>query len=575
MNRNSNLFRFIKYFKPYTSRIIESAILMFSTSLLELPLPLITMFIIDDVIVERNYGLLNLLCFALFGILLLRLVSGFAQGYLLEYFRQRVSADLRMNLFNHILKLPLSFYKETQSGYMMSRVLNDISATHGLFADTILNILRSSLTLLFGTAIIFIINWRLAFLSIVFLPLFIFSILFFSKRIRSMSKETQERFAKVSLVLSESLQASEVVKSFGREKGESLKFFSKVNQFIKQSVETFLLGRTAGTFTSFIGGVAPLLILFYGGKEIMDGNLTIGGFVAFNSFLGYLYGPVQNLIGANLSIQGALGAVDRIFEILNKEKEDFDKGKILNHFKGEISIKKLSFSYDGKNKILDNISLDIYPGEKIGIAGESGSGKTTLVNLLLRLYEIKEGEILIDGINTKDISLKSLRENIGIVHQETFLFTGKISENIRYGRQDTKEKEIEEVAKIANLHNFIITLPHGYETEVGERGMKLSGGERQRIAIARMILKNPSIIILDEATSHLDYKNEKEIFDTLFTLFRGKTFIIITHRIFSLEIADRIVIIDKGRIVNIGNSEMILNEYQIASKVKEEKILIH
>jgi subfamily B ATP-binding cassette protein MsbA len=556
----SNLLKFFKFFKPYKSRIAESAVLMLSTSFLELPLPLITMFIIDNVIVEKNYRLLNLLCFFLFGILLLRLFSGFFQSYILEYFRARVMADLRMNLFNHIMKLPISFYKESQSGYVMSRVLNDVSASQGLFADTILNVLRNSLTLLFGTAIIFVINWRLALLSLVFLPLFVFSILFFSKRIRTMSKETQEKYAKVSLVLGESLQASEVIKSFGREKGESIKFFSKINQFIKQSISTFVLGRTAGTTTSLIGGLAPLIILWYGGKEIMDGNLTIGGFVAFNSFLAYLYGPVQTLIGANLSIQSALGAVDRIFEVLAKEAENFDKGINLSSLRGHILIKNLSFSYDGRNRVLENISLEIKPGEKVGIFGESGSGKTTLVNLILRFYEIKNGEIFVDGINIKDISLKSLRENIGIVHQDSFLFTGTIVENIRYGRPDARDEEVEECAKMANIHDFIMALPKRYETEVGERGVKLSGGERQRICLARMILKRPSIIILDEATSHLDYKNEREILQNILSIFRDRTFIVITHRISTLELVDRIAVLEKGKLVDLGEKNEILSK---------------
>ena len=556
----SNLLKFFKFFKPYKSRIAESAVLMLSTSFLELPLPLITMFIIDNVIVEKNYRLLNLLCFFLFGILLLRLFSGFFQSYILEYFRARVMADLRMNLFNHIMKLPISFYKESQSGYVMSRVLNDVSASQGLFADTILNVLRNSLTLLFGTAIIFVINWRLALLSLVFLPLFVFSILFFSKRIRTMSKETQEKYAKVSLVLGESLQASEVIKSFGREKGESIKFFSKINQFIKQSISTFVLGRTAGTTTSLIGGLAPLIILWYGGKEIMDGNLTIGGFVAFNSFLAYLYGHVQTLIGANLSIQSALGAVDRIFEVLAKEAENFDKGINLSSLRGHILIKNLSFSYDGRNRVLENISLEIKPGEKVGIFGESGSGKTTLVNLILRFYEIKNGEIFVDGINIKDISLKSLRENIGIVHQDSFLFTGTIAENIRYGRPDARDEEVEECAKMANIHDFIIALPKRYETEVGERGVKLSGGERQRICLARMILKRPSIIILDEATSHLDYKNEREILQNILSIFRDRTFIVITHRISTLELVDRIAVLEKGKLVDLGEKNEILSK---------------
>ncbi len=252
--------------------------------------------------------------------------------------------------------------------------------------------------------------------------------------------------------------------------------------------------------------------------------------------------------------------MDRIFEILGKEQENHEGGRSLPFVKGHIQIKNLSFSYDGRNKVLENINLGIFPGEKIGIAGESGSGKSTLVNLLFRFYEINESEILIDGTNIKDISLKSLREKIGIVHQETFLFTGTIAENIKYGRVDAKDEEIIECAKIANIHDFIMGLPKGYETEVGERGVKLSGGEIQRKAIARMILKNPSIIILDEATSYLDLKNEKEIIENLFSLFRDRTFIVITHRLLSLEVVDRIVLLEKGKLVEIGERRKMLSK---------------
>jgi len=558
MHNKDIILKFLKFYKPYISKVVKAALLMITVSLLQLPLPLLTMYIIDNVLVKKDYHLLTILCVLLLFIGLLSLVAGFLQGYYLQYIRLRVMSDIRNRLFNHIIRSNISFFKKHQTGDLMARVLNDISASEGLFADTIVNLLRNSATLIFGVIVIFTINWRLAILSLLSLPFFISSILFFGGKIKKMSKESQQRYSEVSLSLNESLQAPEVIKGFLRENREKLKFFSRINRLVKQRIKTIMLSMTASNLTSLVGMLAPLTVLWYGGQQVMDGHLTLGGFVAFNSFLMYLFNPIQSLIGLNLSIQSSLGAAERIFELLDKKTEDYDRGQHIDILQNKISVHRLFFSYDVKTNVLNDINFDIHAGEKIAIIGASGSGKSTLANLLLRFYEVKQGKILVDGKDLQDLSLKCIREQIGIVHQDTFLFSGTILENISYGKREMGHAHIIEAAKTANMHDYIMNLPAGYHTEVGERGLQLSGGERQRIALARMFLKAPPVIILDESMSQLDYENEKQILENLFSSYADKTIIIITHRPNLIEYFDRVLLLDKGQLTTIEEKKDIL-----------------
>jgi subfamily B ATP-binding cassette protein MsbA len=527
---------------------------MLIASLLDLPAPLITMYIIDDILVDKNINLLSLLCGALFIIICLRLFSGFIQRFILETIRQRVVLDVQINLFKHIHQLPHSFFEKYRTGYLMSRIREDVNASQGLFANTFLSMIRNVITLIVGMILIYIIHWKLALVSTFILPIFILSIMAFYKKLRHMSKEIQEKTALVSSNLQESLSAQYIVKSFSTEKLEQRKFFAVKKEAIRQIIKTFVFGSYAGMINGLIASSAPLIILWYGGMEIINGNLTLGQFVAFNSFLAYLFGPARSLFNINLSIQRSLGAVERIFEILDTPVLIKDNNKPFHlNIKGNIEFKNVHFSYDGSKKVLENIDLEIKEGETIGVIGPSGSGKTTLVNLIPRFYEPESGFIFIDGIDQKKISLHFLRKQIGIVHQDTFLFSSSILDNIKYGNRDASIEEVIKAAKLADAHEFIMELPEGYETELGERGLKLSGGQRQRIAIARAIIRNPRILILDEAVSWLDGKSEDQIKKSLKPFMRKCTTIIVSHRSSTIMDADRIVIIENGKIVGKGD----------------------
>jgi len=522
--------------------------------LLQLPIPLLTMYIIDHVLTENNLSILNWICLVLIGIILFQFVSHLMQRYLLLIFKERVLFDIQLRLFKHIEGLSYKFFQSQQTGYLTSRIQSDTSAVHGLLADTVINFCKDVLTFMVGLTIIFIIHWKLALSSIIVLPFFILSLASFSEKLRILSKETREKYAIVSKILQESLAGIYLIQSFIREKYQARKIFRSLKNSLKINIKSGIIALLAGNLTSLIGSIGPLIVLWYGGSEIIRGNLTIGQLFAFNSFLAYLFGPTQRLVNLNFSIQQSLGAIERIFELFDMEPEikETPEAQELNTIKGQIIFDAVSFSYNGHDDALKDISLAIEPGEVVAIVGYSGAGKSTLINLIPRFYDPQFGSVMIDGIDIRCLKLKSLRGTIGIVAQDTFLFSGTVKDNIRFGNPRATEDEVVAAARAANVHEFIITLPQSYDTEVGERGVKLSGGEKQRISIARTILKNPKILILDEATSSVDSQSENLIQQALSLLMKGRTTMIIAHRLSTVLDADRIVVLNRGRIVAEG-----------------------
>ncbi|MCK4420282.1 ABC transporter ATP-binding protein, partial [candidate division WOR-3 bacterium] len=464
-----------------------------------------------------------------------RAFSIFIERYLLATFRGRVLFDLRMKLFNHTERLKIPFFKERETGYLMSRLSGDVDAVQGLLADTLISFGQNILTFIVGIGATLYIHPKLAFISFSILPFYALSIAIFNKRIRNMSYEVREAFAKVNKDLQELLSGVTILKAFTGEIYGSLRLIKSVKEGIRKTVRLDILSTLFSILSSLISSAGPIVLIWYGCSEIMRGNLTIGGLMAFNSFLRYLFGPTESLMHLNLSIQRSLASVERIFEILDTEKEPYDKGKIeLKDIKGTIEFANISFSYDTE-PILKNISFKVNPGERVAIVGESGVGKSTIAGLLLRFYDPSKGKILIDGIELKEINLSSLRKNIAYVSQDIFLFSDTIRENIRFGRRRATDSEIEKAAKVAGIDSFIRKLPKRYDTTVGERGMKLSGGERQRIAIARAVLKDAPILILDEATSNLDRKIENKIVNSVEKISKNKTLLIIAHRLSTIR----------------------------------------
>lgn len=514
----------------------------------------------------KSFRILNIIGLVLIGVLFLRAVSIFIERYLLATFRGRVLFDLRMKLFNHTERLRLSFFHNRETGYLMSRLSGDVDAVQGLLADTLVSFGQNVLTFIAGIGATLYIHPKLALISFSILPFYALSIGIFNKRIRDMSYDVREAFAKMNKDLQELLSGVTILKAFTGEVYGSLRLIRSVKEGIRKSVRLDILSTLFSILSVLISAAGPIVLIWYGCGEIMRGRLTIGGLMAFNSFLRYLFGPTQTLMNLNLSIQRSLASVKRIFEILDTKREPYDKGKIaLKEIKGDIQFKNVSFSYN-QEPVLKNITFRINSGERVAIVGETGVGKSTIASLLLRFYEPQEGIITIDGNDIREIKLESLRRNISYVSQDIFLFSDTIKENIRFGRRDAGDKEIEEAARIAGADEFIQKLPDGYNTEVGERGVKLSGGERQRIAIARAVLKDAPILILDEATSSLDRRTERKIVKSVEKISKNKTLLIIAHRLSTIQGADKIIVLDKGRIKDTGTH----NELLAKSKIYQE-----
>ncbi len=544
------LLKTCRFLKPYWKKGVGALFLMLLATLLQLPLPFLTKYIIDKVVVAKDFHLLHIIGFSLIGLIILQSLTGFVKGVLLTVFSSRVLFDIRVKLFEHLQDLSLKFFRKNQTGYLMSRISSDVQSLHGLLADTILNIIQNALTFVVGIGAVFYIHKKLALISLAILPFYALLTWFFSRKIRSMSWELREKYAEAQKEIQELISGIFTIQSFSAEKTSLLRMFKKTKGETKQSIKLSVFGALYVFLTSIVSSSAPLVILWYGCFEIMRGNLTIGGLIAFNSFVRYLFGPTSAFVNINLTVQQSLASAERVFEIMDTEPDvkDAENAVMLNDFKGDITFENVSFSYENES-VLENISLRVEKGEKAALVGPSGAGKTTIVNLLMRFYDPEEGRILFDGIDIREIKLKSLRNNIAVVSQDVFLFRDTVRENIRFGSPLASDEMIYEAAKKAFADDFILKLEKGYDTIIGERGMTLSGGERQRISIARAVLKDAKILVLDEATSQLDSESENYVRKALDGILRGKTSVVIAHRLNTIKDMDKIVVLNKGKIV--------------------------
>jgi len=571
------LFRkLLPYLRPRRRYALLAGACMAVTVLLQVPPPLITRYLIDNVFLGKNAFLLNWLVLALAVLMLIRLVSVLLSSYFLTLFRQHTLLAIRLSLFQHVEHLPLSFHENSKVGYLMSRVGNDPDNLQGLLAETFLSFIRDALTFCIGVGILFALHWKLAMAATAVLPCFVYAVHFFSGRVRTKSAETQEAIGRVFDVMGESLSGISVIKSFCAEKAEAKKLLRAYRRSFRSNLQYTVLSSLYGSVTALVAGLGPLIILAYGGREVIHGNLSIGSFVAFNAFVGYLYSPVRNLMGLNASVETSFAALKRVFDLFSIPTEDEGiacsppKG-FSGEPKGEVRFDNVGFSYDGADAALKEVSFKVKPGEKVALVGRSGAGKSTLVSLLLKFYMPESGTIYVDGVNTADVRCRDLRRHIGVVLQDPFVFAGGVRENIRLGKPDASEEEIVNAARAANARNFIMRLPAGYDTEVGERGVKLSGGERQRLAIARAMLKNPEILILDEATSEVDAESERAIQTALSKLLEGKTTFIIAHRLSTIRDVDRIFVVEEGRIRAEGKHGELLRASAVYRQLYEEQ----
>lgn len=548
--------RLFQFVGPYRFRLYGAFVAMIIGSLLGLAGPYTLQFLIDAVFKNNNAVLLNQITLILLGIFLLQSLIYFIRSFLLSFIGERVMADLRIKLFEHLQYLSLSFYNERRTGELVSRLTNDVSTVRSLVTSDISTAISQALTFIGALILILITDWRLTLFMFALIPVVALIAVLFGRRLRAVSSKVQDQLAEATTVLEEAIGGVRVVQSFTREPYEINRFRENIEKTFALAVRRIRISSLFGPLISFLGFAAVVSIFWFGGHEVLAGRLTAGQLFMFLILTLTIAGSIGQFSGLWTGLQETLGATQRIFEILDTQSEirNLPDARTVSQVNGWIEFDRVSFGYsdDPENRILEEVSLQVQPGEVLALVGPSGAGKTTLVNLIPRFFDPGAGKICIDGQDLRSIQVESLRKQIGIVPQETLLFGSTVRENILYGRLDATEEQVIAAARSANAHEFILQFPKGYDTVVGERGVKLSGGQRQRIAIARAILKDPCILLLDEATSSLDSESEGLVQEALERLMAGRTSIVIAHRLSTIQNANRIAVLDAGRIVEVG-----------------------
>jgi len=514
---------------------------------------------LDEIFLNKNADMLMLIPIAIVVIYFLKGVCSYGQTVLMSYIGQRVITDLRAELYNHIQRQALSFFTRNPTGILMSRITNDVGLIQGAVSEAVTSLLKDSFTLVCLVFVIFYRDWQLAIVAMVVFPLTIYPIAKFGEKMRKIATSTQVTMGSLTTLLHETISGTRIVKAFGMEDYENKRFGKENERLFKLTMKSVSVRAISSPFMEFLGGIGIAAIVLYGGYQVIKGASTPGTFFSFLTALIMLYEPVKRLTNVNNTIQQGIAAAIRVFDVMDIVPEIKDKkdAVVLPPISSNIDIRNVSFSYEDA-PVLKNINLGIKAGEAVAFVGMSGGGKTTLVNLIPRFYDVTEGKIFMDGRDIRDVTLKSLRDQIGIVTQQTILFNDTVRNNIAYGDIGKSDEDIIEAAKAANAHDFIVNMPDGYDTVIGEQGAKLSGGERQRISIARALLKDAPILILDEATSSLDTEAEIEVQDALETLMKGRTTLVIAHRLSTIRNADRILVIVNGEIVEEGTHESLL-----------------
>ena len=557
-----DLLRLLSYAKPYRIRLGIALLSLLIAGVLGLAFPQVVRMLIDAAFIERDSHKLNQLALLLVGVFASQAGFSFLRTYLLSYSGERIVADVRTQLYNHLTGLPVSFFANRRVGELTSRLASDVSVVQTVTTGSITELLRSSLMLVGGVTIIFITNTRLSLLMVAIVPAVVVSAHVYGRYVRRLSTKVQDRLAEANSVLEETLSAIRIVQSFVREEYERKRYRDRIQDSLRLAVKRAV---ASGGFIAFIvlvvySGIA--IVLWFGSRMVIAGQMTAGGLIQFVLYTFFVAGAVGGMTELYGQFNQAIGATRRVFELLDTKPEitDPENAKSLVGVTGQVQLIDVHFSYPDERSlpVLKGVTIEAKPGEIIAMVGPSGAGKSTLVALIPRFYDVSSGAILVDGHDIRSVKLADLRSAIGVVPQETTLFGGPIRENIAYGKLGATANEIEAVARAAHAHEFIIEFPDGYETLVGERGVKLSGGQRQRIAIARALLKDPAILILDEATSSLDSESERLVQDALETLMRGRTTFVIAHRLSTVRRADRIVVLDEGRIVEEGSHEELL-----------------
>ena len=553
--------RLLRYLRPYIPQTLMAVACMLMATSASLYVPWIVRDVIDGVLVNKDILLLNAITAGIVVVFALRGFFVYGQTYLMSYVSQKVVIDLREALFRHFQRLSVSYFDRSRTGKVLSYMTNDVGALQGALAQNVIELSTESLTLVGSLVAMFYLHWQLALLTLITVPLVAQAMKLFGKKLRKASGTMQQRAAEITSVLQEMIVSIRLIRLFVREDYETSRFMRENDNNFTAQMKAAQLSATLSPVIEFLAAIAVTVIIWYGGREVINGNLTSGSLIAFLVYAVNISNPVKRLGNVYGNIQRAVAAAERVFEVLDTlpEIEDAPNAIELPSVTGNVSFENVSFEYRDGEPALKNLSIKIPSGQILAIVGPSGAGKSTIANLLPRFYDPQAGIIRIDGVDIKSVTVRSLREQIAMVPQETILFNASIYENILYGRLDADRDAIIAAAKAANAHDFIMQQPDGYDTQIGERGSQLSGGQRQRIAIARAILKDPRILILDEATSALDAESERVVQDALDKLMIGRTTFVIAHRLSTIQRADKILVMEKGRMIECGRHADLLD----------------
>ena len=560
--RKANFRRIVRLFRPYKARLgVVSALIVFSAAI-GVVSPFLLREVLDVAIPEENVGLLTVLVAGMVVIPIVTGVLGVWQTLLSNQVGQSVMHDLRTQVYRHLQRLSLAFFTRTRTGEVQSRIANDIGGIETVVTSTATSVLSNVTTVLATIVAMLLLDWRLAAFALALLPLFVWLTKRVGAQRKKVTAERQASLADVSSIVQESLSVSGILlgKTMGRTDDLAERFAGESKRLADLEVRSRMTGRWMMASIQMTFAVMPALVYWFAGFSISRGSdtITIGTLVAFTTLQTRLFFPIGSLLGVQLEVQSSLALFDRIFEYLDHEIDIVEGERTLTRARGEVALDSVWFRYDDAAWTLQDVSFTVPPGSKTALVGETGSGKTTCAYLVARLYDATRGTVSIEGVDVRDLTFESLADTVGVVSQETYLFHASVRENLRFARPSATDDDIEDAARAAQIHELIATLPDGYDTMVGERGYRFSGGEKQRMAIARTILRNPPVLVLDEATSSLDTQTERLVQEALERLSEGRTTIAIAHRLSTVRDADQIVVLDRGRVVELGTYDELL-----------------